>query len=129
MPKISAGPSATMVVKLTEAPSMTMANSSTNFGAKADARSPQRPGLPRRAHRNAEQDRQHQRLEIRLAGEMDFDHLQQHRGHGDGDAHRNAREEGAQIGEGLHRGILRLLGGIAKATRALAAFPGRGAAR
>ena len=96
MPRIRTGPSATMVATLTEAPSMTIATSSTNFALNPMPGIQHRRGLPGGAHRDAEQDRQHQRLEIGLTGEMHFDRLQQHRHGGDGDAQSDTGQKAVQ---------------------------------
>ena len=85
-----------MVATLTDAPSMTIATSSTNLALNAMP-GIQRGGRPRGAHGDAEQDREDERLEIGLTGEVDFDRLQQHRHSRDGDAQNNTRQKSFQM--------------------------------
>ena len=86
-----------MVVTLTEAPSMTMAHSSTNLAQKIDAGMPARPRRPDGADRDAEQDRQHQRFEIGLAHGGGFDSLETVGGKRDRETEQDARREPLEI--------------------------------
>ena len=55
------------------------------------------PGFHARAHGDANENRQHQRFEIGLAGEADFDPLQQDRRNGNGDAQDDAGQKLSQL--------------------------------
>ena len=98
MPPSRAGPSASTVRTLTEAPSRTTGDFQQRLGAEHDAVVPARPRLPGCADGDAEQDREHQRFEIGLAGEAHFDQLQDG-GQGGDEA---AEEKAGQETEGEH---------------------------
>ena len=76
---------------------MTIAQFEQGFGAEPDAGVPARSRLPYRAHGDADEEREHQGFEIGLAGEVDFDPLQQDRRNGNGDAQDDAGQKLSQL--------------------------------
>jgi hypothetical protein len=67
------------------------------FRTERNTRNKARRRHPRRAHGEADQDRQHQRFKISLTDEVHLRRLQQARKAGDGDAEYDARQQSMQL--------------------------------
>ena len=85
----SATPEAAIAAKLIEAPSSITATSSSCLALKAMPDCQRGAGFQKRAHRHAEQDRDHQRLDIGMLEDAQFRPFEQGRNAGHGDAEEN----------------------------------------
>jgi hypothetical protein len=80
------------VVMLTDTPSNDDREFEYKFCAEMDTRSPKRPGVPRGADCDTEEDREHEGVEIGLSCRINFNLLQQDRGLRDCNANNDARQ-------------------------------------